>query len=90
MRHDGLLFLLQVYLGEQYVNNSTLSDVTFLVEGCKYAFLIVVCKGTSACVFQPSPNFFNAALQVDDFMLTESAFWPPLMHFVLCLMVAIG
>lgn len=27
------LFLLQVYLGEQYVNNPTLSDVTFLVEG---------------------------------------------------------
>lgn len=27
-------FLLQVYLGEQYVNNATLSDVTFLVEGC--------------------------------------------------------
>ncbi|KAB5537803.1 hypothetical protein DKX38_015336 [Salix brachista] len=25
----------QVYLGEQYVNNATLSDVTFLVEGCK-------------------------------------------------------
>lgn len=25
--------LLQVYLGEQYVNNPTLSDVTFLVEG---------------------------------------------------------
>jgi len=24
---------LQVYLGEQYVNSSTLSDVTFLVEG---------------------------------------------------------
>ena len=28
--------MLQVYLGEQYVNNSTLSDVTFLVEGSKY------------------------------------------------------
>lgn len=27
--------MLQVYLGEQYVNNSTLSDVTFLVEGIK-------------------------------------------------------
>lgn len=24
---------MQVYLGEQYVNNPTLSDVTFLVEG---------------------------------------------------------
>ncbi|KAG6597456.1 ARM REPEAT PROTEIN INTERACTING WITH ABF2, partial [Cucurbita argyrosperma subsp. sororia] len=26
----------QVYLGEQYVNNSTLSDVTFLVEGRRF------------------------------------------------------
>lgn len=25
--------LLQVYLGEQFVNNPTLSDVTFLIEG---------------------------------------------------------
>lgn len=31
--------LLQVYLGEQYVNNATLSDVTFLVGGCKSLFL---------------------------------------------------
>ncbi|KAJ4833769.1 hypothetical protein Tsubulata_012646 [Turnera subulata] len=31
----------QVYLGEQYVNNATLSDVTFLVEGCKQKFSIV-------------------------------------------------
>ena len=28
--------LLQVYLGEQYVNNPTLSDVTFLVEGREF------------------------------------------------------
>ncbi len=28
-----LMNILQVYLGEQYVNSSTLSDVTFLVEG---------------------------------------------------------
>jgi hypothetical protein len=27
---------LQVYLGEQYVNSSTLSDVNFLVEGWYY------------------------------------------------------
>lgn len=26
---------LQVYLGKDYVNNPTLSDVTFLVEGLK-------------------------------------------------------
>lgn len=26
---------MQVYLGEKYVNNPTLSDVTFLVEGAK-------------------------------------------------------
>ena len=25
-----------MYLGEQYVNNPTLSDVTFVVEGCKF------------------------------------------------------
>jgi len=31
--YDQTLFILQVYLGEQYVNNATLSDVTFLVEG---------------------------------------------------------
>jgi hypothetical protein len=31
------LFLLQVYLGEQYVNNPTLSDITFLVEGSKFS-----------------------------------------------------
>lgn len=28
-----VFFLVQVYLGEQYVNSATLSDVTFLVEG---------------------------------------------------------
>ncbi|MBA0647585.1 hypothetical protein Goklo_015430 [Gossypium klotzschianum] len=28
--------LMQVYLGEQYVNNATLSDVTFLVEGRRF------------------------------------------------------
>ncbi len=28
-----LMNILQVYLGEQYVNSSTLSDVIFLVEG---------------------------------------------------------
>ena len=27
------LYLMQVYLGEQHVNNPKLSDVTFLVEG---------------------------------------------------------
>jgi len=39
-----LLFFLQVYLGEQYVNNATLSDVTFLVEGdypfCPHCFIL--------------------------------------------------
>jgi hypothetical protein len=29
----ALMDVEQVYLGEQYVNSSTLSDVTFLVEG---------------------------------------------------------
>ncbi|KAH7522347.1 hypothetical protein FEM48_Zijuj07G0128700 [Ziziphus jujuba var. spinosa] len=34
--HDDRLVFLQVYLGEQYVNNPTLSDVTFLVEGRRF------------------------------------------------------
>ncbi|KAI5406427.1 hypothetical protein KIW84_052958 [Lathyrus oleraceus] len=40
----------QVYLGEQYVNNATLSDVTFLVEGKRfYAHRI--------CLLAPSDAF---------------------------------
>jgi hypothetical protein len=31
-----LMNILQVYLGEQYVNSSTLSDVIFLVEGRRF------------------------------------------------------
>lgn len=38
---DARFFLLQVYLGEQYVNNATLSDVTFLVEG-RWFFIYIV------------------------------------------------
>ncbi|CAL9176315.1 unnamed protein product [Musa hybrid cultivar] len=40
----------QVYLGEQYVNSSTLSDVTFLVEGCKcfYAHRIALLASSDA------------------------------------------
>ncbi|KAH9624069.1 hypothetical protein KSS87_018208 [Heliosperma pusillum] len=34
--HDEKYLELLVYLGEQYVNNSTLSDVTFLVEGRRF------------------------------------------------------
>ncbi|KAG6501144.1 hypothetical protein ZIOFF_041013 [Zingiber officinale] len=38
-----------VYLGEQYVNNSTLSDVTFLVEGkCFYAHRIALLASSDA------------------------------------------
>ncbi|RVX22245.1 ARM repeat protein interacting with ABF2 [Vitis vinifera] len=33
---DDKQFLLQVYLGEQYVNSATLSDVTFLVGGRRF------------------------------------------------------
>ncbi|RVW55547.1 ARM repeat protein interacting with ABF2 [Vitis vinifera] len=33
---DDKQFLLQVYLGEQYVNSATLSDVTFLVGGKRF------------------------------------------------------
>lgn len=32
------MIYLQVYLGEKYVNNPTLSDITFLVEGGDYSF----------------------------------------------------
>ena len=39
----SLSILLQVYLGEQYVNNSTLSDVTFLVEGSKLVITSKFC-----------------------------------------------
>ncbi|XP_042462572.1 ARM REPEAT PROTEIN INTERACTING WITH ABF2 isoform X1 [Zingiber officinale] len=39
----------QVYLGEQYVNNSTLSDVTFLVEGkCFFAHRIALLASSDA------------------------------------------
>eukprot|EP00246_Nothoceros_aenigmaticus_P007674 TRINITY_DN2164_c0_g1_i2.p1 TRINITY_DN2164_c0_g1~~TRINITY_DN2164_c0_g1_i2.p1 ORF type:complete len:374 (-),score=85.00 TRINITY_DN2164_c0_g1_i2:708-1829(-) len=39
----------QVYLGEQYVNNSTLSDVTFLVEGNRfYAHRIALLASSDA------------------------------------------
>ncbi|CAD5192638.1 unnamed protein product [Musa acuminata subsp. malaccensis] len=30
-----------VYLGEQYVNSSTLLDGTFLVEGCKFFYMVI-------------------------------------------------
>ena len=32
----------QVYLGEQYVNNPTFSDITFLVEGGKLQVLVIL------------------------------------------------
>ena len=35
-----LTYVIQVYLGEQYVNNPTLSDVTFLVEGRLLFFVL--------------------------------------------------
>ncbi|CAL9176403.1 unnamed protein product [Musa hybrid cultivar] len=40
----------QVYLGEQYVNSSTLSYITFLVEGCKcfYAHRIALLTSSDA------------------------------------------
>ncbi|CAN6346934.1 unnamed protein product, partial [Urochloa humidicola] len=39
----------QVYLGEQYVNSSTLSDVTFLVEGKRfYAHRIALLASSDA------------------------------------------
>ena len=40
---------LQVYLGEQYVNNVTLSDVTFLVEGLKMIYFHIILP-TSSCI----------------------------------------
>ncbi|XP_020978951.1 ARM REPEAT PROTEIN INTERACTING WITH ABF2-like isoform X1 [Arachis stenosperma] len=41
----------QVYLGEQYVNNSTLSDVTFLVEGKRF-FAHRICLLASSDAFR--------------------------------------
>uniref|UniRef100_A0A452Z240 BTB domain-containing protein n=1 Tax=Aegilops tauschii subsp. strangulata TaxID=200361 RepID=A0A452Z240_AEGTS len=44
-----MYFWLQVYLGEQYVNSSTLSDVTFLVEGKRfYAHRIALLASSDA------------------------------------------
>uniref|UniRef100_F6HQ83 BTB domain-containing protein n=1 Tax=Vitis vinifera TaxID=29760 RepID=F6HQ83_VITVI len=42
----------QVYLGEQYVNNSTLSDVTFLVEGRKRFYAHRICLLASSDAFR--------------------------------------
>jgi hypothetical protein len=42
---------LQVYLGKDYVNNPTLSDVTFLVEGLKnYYFLMSLIYFKLCCI----------------------------------------
>jgi hypothetical protein len=45
----------QVYLGEQYVNSSTLSDVTFLVEGWRsthaYIHVVFSCFSSHSLVF---------------------------------------
>jgi hypothetical protein len=53
--YNHRLFLLQVYLGEQYVNNATLSDVTFLVEGddpfCPHYFI------HKTVAWLPSPEY---------------------------------
>ncbi|KAK9287841.1 hypothetical protein L1049_016283 [Liquidambar formosana] len=42
----------QVYLGEQYVNSVTLSDVTFLVEGCKRFYAHRICLLASSDAFR--------------------------------------
>ena len=42
----------QVYLGEQYVNNPTLSDITFLVEGghCSFAYIFIFFLSVMWCL----------------------------------------
>ena len=65
-----------MYLGEEYVNNPKLSDVTFLVEGgvsaikifCCYYFSLVVCNETD---FDICTNLSFSFLQEEVFMLIE-------------------
>uniref|UniRef100_A0A804KR74 BTB domain-containing protein n=1 Tax=Musa acuminata subsp. malaccensis TaxID=214687 RepID=A0A804KR74_MUSAM len=48
-QQDASVALYKVYLGEQYVNSSTLSDLTFLVEGkCFYAHRIALLASSDA------------------------------------------
>lgn len=49
---------MQVYLGEQFVNNVTLSDVTFLVEGLKIV-LLHISLPPSSCVTCCGKCFFE-------------------------------
>ena len=47
---NNLSILLQVYLGEQYVNNPTLSDVTFVIGGeTFFLFFKKIKKIKNAC-----------------------------------------
>lgn len=87
VRSNIYLFSLQVYLGEQYVNNPTLSDVTFLVEGGEASlelFSLVIILN-----FVPIMLCFFL-YQVNGSMLTEFVYLLPLISFVQCLMVVTG
>lgn len=77
---------MQVYLGEQYVNNSTLSDVTFLVEGSNSVMIQISFFFVSCCVFTVSAVLHQA----NGFMPTEFVYLLRLMHFEQCLMVVTG
>jgi hypothetical protein len=55
----------QVYLGEQYVNNATLSDVTFLVDGRRFHAhrIALLASSDTFRVRQPAPPVHAAPFQ---------------------------
>ena len=73
------------------MNNTTLSDVTFLVEGCYFLILDYGEKfGDGQNIAFVVIKILSFLLQVDGSMLTESACLLLQMHFALCLMEVIG
>lgn len=91
--------LLQVYLGEQFVNNPTLSDVTFLIEGKPFILpkLFAHANGRLSVFWAPVFVFWALFLivlafhyQVNGSTLTGFVCLLLLMHFAQCLMVVTG